>query len=198
MNQLRVDLMPVLHCPERVQELSFPFLDYLVNAMPSIAPAPGAEWGQVAESKVDAYKRPSEVIYVCDAEKESKNEGGVDPLLKDARQNWKAGHEYWPENPAQADAEWGKGAICVMDVWRGMHLPQGNGAGNWNVTDAPGPRRVARKTHLDRFTNAAFFDGHAEGVSAIDLGDDRSNYAYWLKLFGVNDPTEVALTDDMR
>jgi len=90
-----------------------------------------------------------------------------------------------------------------MDVWRGAHLPEGKKL--INIDDRPGPRRVAREMHLNRFTNAAFFDGHAEGIQLANRKlpdgspDHVANYAYWLRLFGVKNADQYAAQDpDLR
>lgn len=202
-NRLRVDQMQVFHCPQRSSELSAPWLDYLVNALPSVW---DGGFDQVMYSNVSReYPRPSEVIYLADANHESKvaevtqepTGGGRDrydnPSVRMAHINWRLGHE------TSDPSHWGRGGIDVMDVWLGGHLPEGKTG--INTDDGIGPRRVARKMHLDRFTNAAFFDGHARGVQLanrrLDSGapDHIANYAYWLRLFGVRDADVVANRD---
>lgn len=198
-NALNIDQMPIFQCPERSATLSFPWLDYLVNAM---APVPktnsSANARQVvhsvdgADSRIDTYKRPAEVIYVADAEHEDKNIQSFDnPSLAEARENWRTGI-------------WHRGGIDVMDVWRGAHLPEGRPLASTdadNTSDGPGYRRMARKMHLNRFTNAAFFDGHGQGIPlanrklASGEPDHLANYAYWLRLSGVRNADEYAAMD---
>jgi prepilin-type N-terminal cleavage/methylation domain-containing protein/prepilin-type processing-associated H-X9-DG protein len=181
-NDVPVDKRPIYHCPERVQTLDHPFVDYVVNAMNPAGPATGG-WttaNQIKSSSVDMYRRPSEVIYICDAEREDANSGPT-TTLRAARLNWMSGA--WKS---------GQSAIDVMDVWQGEHLPEGRDG--LNTSDDPGPRRVARKMHLQRFTNAGFFDGHAAGVQLADRAlPDEDKYAHWLRLFGIKDPQAIKL-----
>ncbi|GMU21936.1 MAG: hypothetical protein AMXMBFR13_20240 [Phycisphaerae bacterium] len=198
-NMLRVDKYGVFHCPERLPSLPTPFMDYVVNSMNPVAYLrDNKSWGaaqlihdykeDLPYCKVSTYKRPSEVIYVLDAEREDKNtESGGNPSLSRAREQWKQGHEQ--QNPAI----WSNGGIDCMDVWRGAHLPEGKNS--INTTDAKGARRAARKMHLQRFTNANFFDGHGASVQLSNRPNQVANYAYWLKLFGVKDPLAVAQQD---
>jgi type II secretory pathway pseudopilin PulG len=181
-NDIPVDNRPIYQCPEREQTLEHPFVDYVVNAMNPAGPAAGG-WttaNQVKSSNVDIYRRPSEVIYICDAEREDANFGPT-TTLKAARLNWMS--KAWQS---------GQSAIDVMDVWQGEHLPEGRDG--LNTSDDPGPRRVARKMHLQRFTDAGFFDGHAAGVTpAASSLPDEDRYAHWLVLFGIKDPQTVKL-----
>lgn len=198
-NELRVDQMDVFHCPERSGQQPALFLDYVVNAMPT--KYEGA-WDQVvhdsdkyrSDCKINTYKRASEVIYILDAEHEAKNrESGGNPSLAQARMHWWDGHSMNDPNI------WANGGIDVMDVWRGMHLPQGKPP--YNVSEAQGERRAARKMHLGRFTVSGFYDAHAEAVSLANeftaggAADHQANYAYWLKLFGLDDYQKVAQID---
>ena len=201
LNDLRVDKMPIFHCPERVRMLSDPFMDYVINAMDPRGPWNAGTmpillplWHSVDLSdpsmgglcKLATYKWPSEVVFVCDAAREDRvvpfgSHPGY-PSVKDAHDNWRAGV--------------GPGIDC-MDVWKGGHLPQGKVVGTTgiNTDDGVGPRRAARKMHLKRFTNATFMDGHSAGVQLANEPTHVGNYAYWLRLFGVRNPTEVALND---
>ncbi len=205
-NQLKVGQIDLLHCSERTQTLSYPFMDYVVNAVDPEGPRTGAsgtnpgspnpsgEWPQLRHfdpataplCKTTVYRSTQDVIYLTDAEREDRNTAysGVVTLAK-ARENYRY-------NPT---AEW----MGIMDVWRGMHVPQGKL--NANLSDAPGPRRTARQMHLGRFTNAVFMDGHTVGVQlakrSLPTGqpDHVAQYAYWLKLFGVKDALRIATQD---
>ncbi len=197
-NGLAVDQMEVFQCPERKTTMSAPWLDYIVNAM---APEPKQFGSGTAiqvvhtdnaeDSRLSTYKRPSDVVYVADAEREDKNVPSFgNPSLAEARNNWETGN-------------WSGGGIDVMDVWRGAHLPEGRDVSGIqdNTSDEPGSRRMARKMHLKRFTNANFFDGHGEGIQlanrklANGSPDHLRNYAYWLRLMGVRDPEDFANID---
>jgi len=202
-NQLKVGQIEILHCPERMLTLDYPFIDYVVNAMDpdgprvggdSGTPNPSGEWPQLshfrpetaARCRVSIYRSPSDVVYLVDAEREDRNTPSIGAnSLAAARYNYL-------HAPA---SEW----MGIMDVWRGLHVPQGKN--NVNTTDAAGPRRAARAIHLGRFTNAAFMDGHGGGVSlanrrlASGQPDHVSQYAYWLKLFGVKEAASIAAAD---
>jgi prepilin-type N-terminal cleavage/methylation domain-containing protein len=203
-DDLQVDQMEVVHCPVRVRTLPHPFIDYVVNAMlPDPRAATGSiRWEQVILApknphlkwcSLDEYKRPSAVVYVADAAGEETARGFAGfESVKEARENWQGIGS-------------GDGMVASMDVVFGAHLPQGKPSWNAgrenNTDDGPGPRRVARKMHLNRFTNAIYMDGHAEGIQLANFKDPSGNpdhtrnYAYWLNLFGVRDPLEVATAD---
>ncbi len=203
-NKLKVSEIEILHCPERVLTLDEPFMDYVVNAMdpdgPRVGgdngtPNPTGEWPQmchfrpstVARCRLSVYRSPGDVIYLLDAEREDRNTASVGAnSLAVARQNYRT---------SPATAEW----MGIMDVWRGLHVPQGKKS--VNISDAPGPRRAARNMHLNRFNNAVFMDGHAAGVPlarrtlAAGGPDHDAQYAYWLRLFGVRDAARIAALD---
>ncbi len=217
-NQLRVDQLELFQDPERTATGSVPWLGYVSNAFnpDEILGWPQLEIEQAV--KIDSYKRPSDVIYIACAEKESKLDpqgaptpglgaGQNNPLV--VRINWQSRlADFASGNPSAvaSAANWlGSGVgggIDAMDAWAGCHLPQGRVL---NRDDTPNQRhrRVARKLHLDRFVNAAFFDGHAQGVPLERRGSDLENYVAWLKKFGVrpetfqkpgNDPAAVPET----
>jgi prepilin-type N-terminal cleavage/methylation domain-containing protein len=203
-NALRVDQMKVFHCPERVTTLPQPYLDYVVNSMQPDAFQTEGNWANaqvvhenssdLGHCKLSTYKRPSEVIYTVDAELEEKSiASGGNPSLRESRENWWAGH-------TGSNTSWASGGVDVMDAWRGAHLPEGKS--NINVNELPNARRVARKIHLNRFTAASFYDAHAVAVplagKVLPNGqtDHVGNYAYWLRLFGVKDPENVARLDN--
>ena len=76
-------------------------------------------------------------------------------------------------------------------MWLGVHLPECPAD---NPPEGKGRRRVARKMHLKRFTNAVFFDGHAGRLQLADetqYPTDLDKYALWLRRFGVKDPETV-------
>jgi prepilin-type N-terminal cleavage/methylation domain-containing protein len=200
LNDLQVDKMEVFHCPERQINIPRPFLDYVVNSMDPGGPnglvdPSNNTWesidlpnvdnipGMGAACKLSYYKRPADVVFVCDAARESNTPFAGAPSVKMAREGW----EEFQETGSTVHG------LAVMDVWKGAHLPQGRV--NFNVSDAPGPRRAARKMHLKRFTNATFMDGHSDGIDIVNRGSDVENYAFWLNKFGVKDALEVAQND---
>lgn len=211
-NDLQVDRMEIFHCPERTSTLRSPFLDYVVNSMdpegprasgPGSMPDATGTWEQIrhfddatrALSKISIYRQPAEVIYLTEAEKEDKCQGfATAASVGEAHENW---------------INQRSGALGVMDVWKGAHLPEGKRptAGGWgdaekyNISDDVGYRRAARKMHLNRFTNATFMDGHADKIPLANRTDGGggpnhvANYAYWLKSFGVKDALRIAMED---
>jgi len=199
-NDLQVHRMEVLQCPERTSLGGRPFLGYVVNAVdpkgPRLSGLPNAQsgtWEQVAHfdpttahlAKMTVYNQPVNVAYLLDAASETENISwlGV-ATMREAREDYYMYLE---------TGNYGKGAIGVMDVWKGGHMPQGkNGL---NTDDRPGPRRAARKLHLNHSTNAAFMDGHAAGVPLADYPTAEENYAYWLRIFGVKDAERIAVED---
>jgi prepilin-type N-terminal cleavage/methylation domain-containing protein/prepilin-type processing-associated H-X9-DG protein len=225
-NEVQVDKMEIFQCPEHKSNLG-PFLGYVANAMRKEGPQVGLDgnpWHSVEDpdpmqpppppdqrntevmTKLDSYKRPSEIIYAADAEQEDKSpslENGPpnyttmagtygDPYK--AHYNWLHCMQqgYWPESREAGFSylRGNDGGVDAMDVWMGGHLPESRS--DLNRDNSIGPRRVAREIHLKRWTNAVFFDGHGAGVQLahrkLSTGqpDHQGNYAYWLRLFGVD------------
>ncbi|MBP7936653.1 MAG: type II secretion system protein [Phycisphaerae bacterium] len=180
-NEVPVAKQGVFQCPERSKALASPFLDYVVNALDfDRVSRPAGQEGQWIEAKMSnlgKVKQPTETIFLTDAEYEDRNVEGLGPSLATCRRNYENG---------QASAN----GIDAMDTWLGEHLPEGGGG--VNINDSPGTRRVARKMHLGRFTNAVFFDAHAASVPlAPREWADMDKYGYWLKRFGVRNADRV-------
>lgn len=180
-NEVPVGKQGVFQCPERSASLPRPFVDYVVNALDfdRVSKPAGQEgqWFEAKMSNLGKLQRPTETIFLTDAEQESKNVEGLAPSLSTCRQNYESG---------QGTAN----GIDAMDTWLGEHLPEGK-VGT-NVNDNPSTRRVARKMHLGRFTNAVFFDAHAASVPlAPREWTDVDKYGYWLKRFGVKNADQV-------
>jgi prepilin-type N-terminal cleavage/methylation domain-containing protein/prepilin-type processing-associated H-X9-DG protein len=210
-NQLRVDKLEIFQDPERVAGGSGLWLGYVVNAFnPDLVRGPEGGnpdvlWPQVNLSnggiKIDRYPRPADVISIVCAESERmlKNvptDGWSNPLI--ARRNWEQclgeglitnltddGRKALNSRMAALG-----GGIDTMDAWMGAQLPQGK---TLNLDDSPNQpyRRVARKLHLNRFTNAVFMDGHAAAIPLENRGSNLENYLAWLRKFGL---TKDALT----
>lgn len=176
-----VDRVDALHCPERQSRQSPGFVDYVANAMNPRGPGADGVWAKQYFLRSESYKRPSQTIYLADAEREDMvvhiggHPGGE--TVKDAHDNWTAG--LYATQPT----------LSAMTVWTGSHLPEGKDC--VNVTDDPGVRRVARRLHPSRFTNATFLDGHAAGAPPAGWPVDASNYGVWLSRYGVKDPETV-------
>lgn len=190
MNQVPVDKRPIFQCPERAPTLPSRFVDYVANALHRNGPAgdslvkpvgQGITWStQVKFSRLGLYRHPAEVMYLCDAEREDKNTAGSSTSLKDARVNWAT--TVWRPPPTPLTS-----ALDILDFWKGEHLPENSA----NPSDDPGPRRIARKMHLDRYTNTDFLDGHAAGLQLGRRATDVDNYYLWLIRAGVQDPETV-------
>lgn len=179
--QASLDRVGALHCPERQSQESPGFVDYVANAMNPNGPAADGSWTKVYFLRSESYKRASQTIYLADAEREDMvvhiggHPGGE--TVKDAHDNWIAG--LYGTQPT----------LSAMTVWTGSHLPEGKDC--VNVTDEPGVRRVARRLHPSRFTNASFMDGHAAPAPPAGWPVDASNYGVWLSRYGVKDPETV-------
>ncbi len=169
-----VDKAPLFQCPERESGQPGPFLDYVANAMNPRGPAADGSWTKMSSLRVESYRRADQIVYLADAEREDKvahiagHPGG--DTVQDARENWTQGSLNRP-------------ALETMTVWTGSHLPEGKDC--VNVTEEAGVRRVARKLHMNRFTNAGFLDGHAAGLPPGGSPLDEVNYGAWLSRFGV-------------
>jgi len=210
-NQLRVDQLEIFHDPERTADGSEPWLGYVVNAFNpdcvrgTEGGVPNVLWPQVdlakgAGVKIDRYPRPADVISIVCAESErllnATGAGGWSNPRK-ARINWQqCFREGLVTDPAKRDQLILKisqlnGGLDVMDAWMGAQLPQGK---TLNLDDRPDQayRRVDRKLHLNRFTNAVFMDGHAAGIPFENRGSNMDNYLAWLRKFGL---TKAALQE---
>ncbi|HPD29300.1 MAG TPA: type II secretion system protein [Phycisphaerae bacterium] len=210
-NQLRVDQLEIFHDPDRTAKGSAPWLGYIGNAFnpDQILGWPQMEMG--AGIRIDSYRRPSEVIYIACAESENMLDPSKSANWSNnphvVRRNWQSQlQNLTSPNPSVVDGAIGwlaanGGGIDAMDAWAGCHLPQGRILNNDANGDEPNQkfRRVARKLHLNRFTNGVFLDGHAQGAQHERRGD-LENYKTWLKRFGVkaetflkpgNDPAAV-------
>jgi prepilin-type N-terminal cleavage/methylation domain-containing protein/prepilin-type processing-associated H-X9-DG protein len=219
-NQLRVDKLELFQDPERTATGSAQWLGYVGNAFnpDQIKGWPQMDLGNGV--KIDSYKQPSSVIYIACAETEGKLDaqgagsgtykppsGQNNPAV--VRFNWQyclnAG---WVTDPAQVGAmnsylaNGCGGGVDAMDAWAGCHLPQGKSLNNNLHGDEPNQlyRRVGRKIHLNRYTNAVFLDGHGMAVQYENRVSDLENYKAWLIKFGVkpsvflkadNDPAVV-------
>ncbi len=181
---------PIYQCPERTRSIRPPFVDYVVNALDPQGPRKLSEttkyqWNEVKHSRLSDYAHAADVVYLCDAELESKNTSGAGGAMKDIRQTYLSTD--WTDT-----AMWYKSGIDAMDVWTGEELPECKGG--VNISDKAGPRRVARKLHFGRLTNALHMDSHASGLPLARPGlADIDKYALWLRRFGVRDVQAVKL-----
>ncbi|MBI4580157.1 MAG: type II secretion system protein [Planctomycetes bacterium] len=194
-NMLPVDKRPIYQCPERERYNPGPFVDYVVNGLPRRGPVdskgnPNGNWDQQQDLNIGTIKRPAEFIFFADAEREDKNiERPYCTKLERARTNWIS---YQRDPIANATVS----GVDAMDVWVGEHLPE---CRLTNTSDLPGPRRVARKLHMNRTTNFGFLDGHVEGLPLTRKGlTNTERYIIWLRRFGVEKPEAVALMDEFQ
>jgi len=197
-NSMRVDRMEIFHCPERSTRLNPRFMDYLVNAISETGEGEIVHTSPQnrAQCLISSFKYPAQVFYIADVERELPNATVANSCtLAQMRTNFHEAHRAY-EATGNLDVFLNTLAIDCMDVWMGNMLPQG-----YNGVNTPGgaaPRRMALQMHLNRFTNAAFYDGHAGGIPAANYKningqpDHKRNYIYWLRLAGVEDPEEAA------
>lgn len=192
--------MEVFQCAVRTSSMQVRWLDYVHNtlnpASPSLLKHTWAKDDQGADFDMrwvpidHWYKQASNVIFLADAEREeyvdqtANQSGGARPTV------WAARVEGPTRNPPFG--------VDVMDARHGAHLPQGKNGINVMDREDNCVRRVARKMHLQRFTNVAFYDGHAVGMPLAEYElpngrpDDVRNFAYWLRRYGIKDPNMKA------
>jgi hypothetical protein len=176
-NQIPFDKRPLFQCPERSAKTNGQFIDYVSNAMNPDGVDSEGKWTRVNTVKMSRFRKPSEIICVADMEREEKNTARAGESLSKGRELW-TGRD--PNVTART-----KG-IEIAEVWCAEQLPEGMDGINTN--DGVGPRRVARKMHLQRQTNTAYLDGHAGSVQFPPSRlSDSEKYAAWLTRFGVKD-----------
>jgi hypothetical protein len=191
---LPVHKMELFHCPERTAQGSKRFLGYVQNTMNPDGPLDSGLWDAPVTIKPSSYRRPAEVAFMIDAEREdivvegehNVNTNDAGPSVRAARKNF---YEAIETNSLQPIKQ--GGGIDIMDLRTGSHLPQGKVGSSGKVNtwdpDEVALRRGARQLHLNRFTNGMFMDGHGAGIQAVKHGTDVENYAYWLRIMGVRD-----------
>lgn len=184
---LDMEKLEMFQCPERGNEMSAMFIDYLYNGLSPDGPDANGVWPSPEAQEprtLEMYRYTGKVIQVMEAEHEQHVQDFRDvPSVKTLRERWQAG-----DRDARLEV------LEDLTIWKGGHLPEGkNGI---NVDDEPGPRRVAREMHLKQRSNATFMDGHVEGLPLSDKASDKEAYAHWLQRFGVREPARVAAEDD--
>jgi len=196
-NHIRVDQIELYQCPERTATGSKPFLGYVSNSLNPDGPQ-GSDWRPLdgVVTIASKYKMPANVVYIIDAETESKSWTGqnslgyVSPL--GARTNWEqavnAGKLNQDKETLGAYLEPLGGGLDCLDVWRGGQLPQFNAPTN-PIAGNPN-RRVAFELHLNRFANAVFYDGHAGPIPVERRPNAQENHRAWLQKFGLT-PTAI-------
>lgn len=202
-NQVPVHQMEIFQDPERTATGSVPWLGYVANAFdPNEGGQNGWPGNVLASTRLESYKRPADIVYIACAETEPKlvlnpGAGGYANPFK-SRSNWERN---WPDiqsgvaarmQAAISDLQNTGGGIDSMDAWFGAHLPQAIMEKDKNSELIY--RRVALRLHLNRFTNAVFYDGHAAGLQPGTSSNHLENYALWLRRFGL---TATAITTAM-
>lgn len=177
-----VDRLTMFHCPEREQSMTTPWLDYVANGLSPEGPLQG-KWKRHKWIRPDEYRQTSQVIYLADAEREDRVEKNPSvpsaaPTVQESHSNWLAGL-------------YAQTTLDGMDIRVGSQLPEGRDG--INTSDDPGPRRVARRMHLNRFTNTGCLDGHAAGLPPAGKSLDVDNYGVWLSRFGVKNADQAKL-----
>jgi prepilin-type N-terminal cleavage/methylation domain-containing protein/prepilin-type processing-associated H-X9-DG protein len=196
-NRVPVEDFEVFSCPERAKEYGGLFLDYVVNSMDPRGPITastnectpnptGGLWYEVeGVSKVQAWKRPQDVVYIMDAVEESWDVSYPNNTpwgtLRGIRENIDKIRK--PNAPTDTGFDW-------FDVPGAESLPTYE-----ELVDKPGSSpgsgrrpRAALKMHLKRGSNAVFVDGHVEMLKPPPA---KNAYAmrvmrYYLYRFGVN------------
>ncbi len=170
-NLAPVDRMEVFHCPERQLTLPQPFLDYVVNTVKADLPetvhwdAASVDIEQRGPSRLERWKFPSRVIYVGDAAWESgtyASGANMTGNLANVRENYylvKAGSRAVTDN----------GCLDEMDVFAPKYMQPDR------------RRRAGTRTHLKRFANWVYADGHAANL--VYREQDPCNV--WLDRYGL-------------
>jgi prepilin-type processing-associated H-X9-DG protein len=133
-------------------------------------------------TKIDVWKRPSDVIYVIDAVEESL-------AVQDPRNTWKT-LQGIRENIDVVRGPVPPGSLTGLD-W--FDVPGGESVPLYPQWVGYGVPRAALKMHVNRGSNGAFVDGHVELVKppSESQGIDAVRQFYYRK-FGVN-PQAVPL-----
>lgn len=173
--QVPVEKYPVYSCPERVRTLPFPFVDYVLNTMPSNLKK-GEKTNEVsAPTPASIWKKPGRVLLVGDAAFEQgsitvKEGGTTNPELRQARENHERAKLWIPGTPFN-DAT--MGSISRMDMFQPDHLP------------CQPTRRGGNVTHMRTFANWLYADMH---VAPIPWLNGVRPCKAWLQMMGVLDP----------
>jgi len=198
-NHVPVDTFEVFQCPERTVTHEGRFLDYVVNALDhrgpindNCAPSPtSGKWIEVyGVTKMNIWKRPSDVIYIMDAatEEENRNDNSTyGSLLKYGRVNI----DFWRTielltQSSVPSSEPGP-SLAYYDVFNPRHMPAYPQDHN---TFAP---RAALKMHGSG-SNALFVDGHVELVKPPGRFSQTQVMQHYLVKWGVFDAVKNNIT----
>jgi prepilin-type N-terminal cleavage/methylation domain-containing protein/prepilin-type processing-associated H-X9-DG protein len=188
-NRVPVEKHEVFSCPERAREYGGIFLDYAINSTDSRGPmtlnpcranpASGQFFEVEGVTKVDLWKRASEVVYIMDAVQEGWNVVDAGRSLKGVRTNIAA---------VRADPYPMKTGFDWFDLPGGWALPT-----HRNFLTTPLYPRGASLMHLGIGSNAVYVDGHVDLVKPPpESAGLQKVYQFYLKKLGV-DPDVVRL-----
>ncbi len=189
-NDVPVHKYPVFQCPERAMTIDRPCLDYVINTFKHDIQR-NQPWSssytvieQQDPTSLEVWKLPATVLLIGDAAWEKgRAEDGANTTgdLYNARQKYQAVQE----GKYALDKDKG-GGLDHFDVykpeysqWHQEQIPGGRGAPNYISK-----RRAGTRTHMKRYCNWLWADGHVER-----LIDRPRTDAEWLRLYGVKDYT---------
>jgi len=188
-NRTPVDTFDVFQCPERDGTHQGKFLDYVVNAIDHRGPQSdicefdpaGGKWMEVlGVTKIELWKRPSDVIYIMDAATEQDNKRDIlkpqapEGLLKYGREyieQWRVYDDLYGVSFHGAGP-----SLAYYDIFGPDYLPA-------YKQDIRKPR-AALKMHGSG-SNAVFVDGHVELIKPPSRQSAQQVMQFYLVKFGV-------------
>ncbi len=171
--QVPVERYPIYSCPERVRTLPNPFIDYVINTMPS-----DLRHGETREvdapTRASVWKYPGRIVLLGDAAFEagyaSHQEGAsTDPELRQSRENHERAMQWVLGTPFDAVTQ---GSLSRMDFYHPKHLP------------SQPSRRGGVKTHMRTFANWLHADMHYERIVGLSGAHTCKD---WLRMAGILD-----------
>jgi len=191
-NRVPVDKFEVFQCPERTSTHPGRFLDYVVNAIDHRGPMyhdPNKNiceydpvkglWREVyGVTKMDTWKRQSEVVYIMDAALEENN---IEGKLKHGRVKMETWRQLDDITQGQSpDGEDLTPPLAYYDVFNANQLP----AYNEDINPQLFTPRAALKMHGSG-SNALFVDGHVELLKPPSRRSWEQVMQYYLVKWGV-------------
>jgi len=177
--QVPVEKYPLYSCPERVTTLPSPFIDYVINSIPSDL-KPGQGWGSEVDVPTPASVWPhlDRILLLGDTAFEkgfaTAAEGAsTDDELKIARENHPRGMLYVLPDPFDPFTQ---GSLSRMDFFRPQDLPS-------NAL-----RRAGSMTHVKDYCNWLYGDNHVEKVKWLN---GVRTCEKWIHMFGIIDPLKT-------
>ncbi|UCD28170.1 MAG: prepilin-type N-terminal cleavage/methylation domain-containing protein [Planctomycetota bacterium] len=195
-NRVPVDKIETFQCPQREGTHPGRFLDYVVNAIDHRGPIKedgnscgyhptDGLWREVyGVTKIDLWKRPSEVVYIIDAAREEDNaydDPAIGSVLKYGREKIEPWRQL--EDITQGQTPGNEGLtppLAYYDLFKAGHLPA------YPEDIGPGmfSSRAALKMHGSG-SNAVFVDGHVELIKPPPRRSWQQVMQYYLVKFGV-------------